>query len=162
MSEDVVLIGIGQSLRGDDAAGLHAVRDWSSKYARLNPQIRIEIAEVPGLGLLNLMIGYRYALLVDAVMSGKPAGTIHRIQDSKVNAFSAGTQSAHGWGLPETLAMGKSLYPTSMPDKTLILGIEIVSPGMGESISPEVARALPELVSVIEAEIQCLLKAQAG
>ncbi len=30
----IAVIGIGQSLRGDDAAGLEAVRQWQEKYPK--------------------------------------------------------------------------------------------------------------------------------
>ncbi len=47
----VAVIGIGQSLRGDDAAGLIAVRQWQEKYPQTasRPEVRIETDELPGL-----------------------------------------------------------------------------------------------------------------
>ena len=47
----VAVIGIGQSLRGDDAAGLEAVRRWEEKFHETanRLEIRVEASELPGL-----------------------------------------------------------------------------------------------------------------
>ncbi|MCK7527480.1 MAG: hypothetical protein MZV64_62685 [Ignavibacteriales bacterium] len=53
----VAVIGIGQSLRGDDAAGLEAVRQWREKFpetaSRL--EVQVEAGELPGLALLDVL-----------------------------------------------------------------------------------------------------------
>ena len=144
-------------MRGDDSVGLEAVRIWRSKFASTSRKIRVELAEVPGIGLLNLLIGFRHALLVDAVISGKTPGFIHQIQQEQITAFTSGTQSAHGWGIAETLAMGKNLYSQSLPETIKILGIEILSVEMGNHLSQLVEESLPKLVNMIETEIQRLL-----
>lgn len=154
------MIGIGQSLRGDDTTGLEAVRIWRAKYAKHAPEVQIELAEVPGIGLLNLLIGFHHAILVDAVLSGKPPGHIHRIQEENIVAFTSGTQSAHGWGIAETLKMGKYLYPDELPETITIFGIEIQSVDMGAKINPAVQESLPKLVDEIEKEIELLCKSE--
>lgn len=157
MNYGLVVIGIGQRLRGDDAAGLDAVKNWRSKYNKTARNIRLELAEVPGIGLLNLMIGARAALLVDAVQSGSSAGTIHYIHEDQIHAFSGGSRSAHGWGIAETLVMGRNLYPHSMPETIIILGIELGNVEMGADLSQTVQEALPDLVNAIEEQVHTLL-----
>ena len=157
MENNIVVIGIGQSLRGDDSVGLAAVKIWQSKYMYTARQTRVEFAEVPGLNLLNLMIGSQYALLIDAVKSCKYPGYIHRIEEEQIAAFNPGTQSAHGWGIAETITMGRKLYPHSMPKLIRILGIEIASIDMGVDLSPIIEASLPHLVLAVQEQVQMLL-----
>ena len=103
------LIGIGQSLRGDDAAGLEAVRLWQAQYPQTAQKLQVELSELPGLALLDRLDGMEAAILVDAVQSRATPGTIQRLGPEELAAFSTDAQSAHGWGVAETLALGRSL-----------------------------------------------------
>jgi hydrogenase maturation protease len=152
LSGAIKIIGIGQSLRGDDAAGLAAVRLWQEKY-QVNmerPYLQVELSELPGLGLLNLLEGTRIAILVDAVHSDAKAGTIHLLSNDQLEAFTEGAGSAHGWGVAETLSLGQKLMPSTMPGKLLLIGIEAGDLSLGESLSREVELALPEVARLIE------------
>ena len=48
--DDIVVIAIGQALRGDDGAGLEAVRFWQQKYPRSAASVRVEVMELPWTG----------------------------------------------------------------------------------------------------------------
>ena len=148
----IKIIGIGQSLRGDDAAGLAAVRFWQERYqANIErPYLQVELAELPGIGLLNLLEGTSIAILVDAVHSNSKPGTIHLLSNDQLEAFTGGAGSAHGWGVAETLSLGEKLMPSSMPEKIILIGIEAGNLSLGESLSPGVELALPEVARLIE------------
>jgi hydrogenase maturation protease len=151
-SDTIKIIGVGQSLRGDDAAGLAAVRLWQEKY-QVNidrPNIIVELVELPGVGLLGLLEGTRTVILVDAVHSNTKAGTVHLFSDDQLEAFTDGTGSVHGWGVAETLSLGRTLIPSGMPEEILLIGIEAGDITLGESLSPEVESALPEAANLIE------------
>ena len=154
-SEDsgtIKIIGIGQSLRGDDAAGLEAVRLWQERHqANIERQnLQVELTELPVIGLLNLLEGTRTVILVDAVHSNAKAGTIHLLSEDQLESFSNGSGSAHGWGVAETLSLGRKLMPSTMPEVLLLIGIEAGDLTLGESLSPDVEKALPEVVHLIE------------
>lgn len=110
----------------------------------------MELAELPGMGLLNLLEGCRFAILVDAVQSGAKAGTIHILHGKQLESFQAGATSAHGWGVAETLELGQQLMPAAMPSKLVVIGIEAGSFSLGGSLTPEVEAALPEVAQLIE------------
>jgi hydrogenase maturation protease len=151
-SGTVKVIGIGQRLRGDDAAGLAAVCYWQLEYqARVErPNVQVELAELPGIGLINLLEGAKTVILVDAVHSHARAGTIHRLSEDKLETFSEGAESAHGWGVAETLLLGQKLMPASMPEELYLIGIEAGDISLGEGLSREVECALPETARLIE------------
>jgi hydrogenase maturation protease len=147
----IKVIGIGQSLRGDDSAGLLAVRLWVKKFHSngLPPGVQVELAELPGVGLLDLLEGARFAILVDAVHSGVASGTIHQLTADQLETY-GGSASAHGWGVAETLSLGKQLSPANLPSELVIIGIEAGQLELGEGLSPEVASSLPEVARLIE------------
>jgi len=147
----IYLIGIGQSLRGDDGAGLAAVRFWDEIYRNPARQanLRVELAECPGVGLLDLLEGADAAVLVDAVQSGAKPGTLHKFSESDLAAFLDGADSAHGWGVAETLALGRQLDLERLPPEIVIIGIEAGQVGIGGELSPEVTAALPHAARLI-------------
>jgi hydrogenase maturation protease len=155
----IKIIGIGQSLRGDDAAGLYAVRLWVEKYhvKAQRPGVQVELAELAGIGLLNLLENARFAILVDAVHSGAMPGTIHRLTEDQLESFNGGFGSAHEWGVAETLSLGRQLTPFSLPTELILIGIEAGQLDLGEAISPEVAESLPVVAGLIEESVSAAL-----
>jgi len=146
----ITVIGIGQSLRGDDEAGLAAVRLWQEIFPETARKIRVELAESPGIGLLDLMSGADLVVLVDAVQGGAPPGTIHQLRESDLASFSGGAGSAHGWGVAETLALGRRIAPQTLPGQIILIGIEIEAVAVGETLSPKIEAALPGAARWIE------------
>ncbi len=153
----VLVLGLGQSLRGDDAAGLEAVRLWQEIHPNTAEKVNVLLAELPGLGLLDLLDGMDAAVLVDAVHGSATPGTLHRIAPERLDSFTPGSASAHGWGVAETLQLGRLLYP-ELPDYRIsLIGIEAGTMEVGSGLSEPVKLALPKAAAMIEAEVQALL-----
>jgi hydrogenase maturation protease len=111
----LTVIGIGQTLRGDDAAGVEAVRRWQAAYPATasRKDVTVTLSELPGLALLDQLEGFDSAILVDAVQSSAEPGVIHRLTPHDLDAFGSGSGSAHGWGIAETLKLDRQLNPDS-------------------------------------------------
>ena len=154
----IVLIGIGQELRGDDAAGIEIVREWQQAYPDTARQMRVELSPLPGLGLLDLLEGAQAAILVDAIQSGAEPGTVHIVGLEDVEAFAAGSGSAHGFGVAETLALAKQASPASLPEQIILLGIEIQHMDLGQPLSSAVRASIPQAVLTLEQTIKNLRK----
>jgi hydrogenase maturation protease len=148
----IMIIGIGQTLRGDDAAGIEAVRLWQETYQSKcdRPNVQVELVELPGISLLSLLEGSRVAILVDALRSETNPGMIQKIHEDQLAAFGSGSGSAHGWGVAETLALGRQIMPASLPSRLILIGIEAGQLTVGETLSPEVQSCLPKAARLIE------------
>ncbi len=155
----VKVIGIGQSLRGDDAAGLEAVRQWQNKYPKTanNPLVSVETRELPGLELLDMLEGAGAAILVDAVRSSNPPGTLRVLRPEDLAAFTTDSASAHGLGVAETLNLGRMLSPSLADCQVTLIGIEVGRVNMGAGLSAEVEAAVKEIVDLIEKEVNSRL-----
>jgi hydrogenase maturation protease len=159
----ILIVALGQELRGDDAAGIEAVRRWQARHHRhleaedADPtQIRVIFAGLPGVALLDLLEKSAAAILVDAVQSDSQPGTIRRFDLDQLAAFQAGSGSAHGWGVAETLALGQQLG-LPLPHQLVVIGIDAGQVELGASLSPAVEAALPDAVCAIQAEVDRLL-----
>ncbi len=158
MRPRLLLCGLGQPHRGDDAAGLEAVTAWASQHPHLaqHPQVRVLTLASPGLALLEPLSQAQAALLVDAVASGAPPGTLHRLTPKDLTAFTQGSASAHGWGLAETLGLAQTLRARLAPE-IQILGIAGARWSAGAGLSPEVRAAFPRLLDAITRWVQAHL-----
>src|SRR5512140_2337510 len=155
----VLVLGIGQTMRGDDAAGVEAVRRWQAHYAATaaRPDVNVQFDELPGLSLLDILDGADAAVLVDAVQSGSAPGTIHRLKSEDLACFEDGSKSAHGWGVAETLRLGQQLDPSRAGFRVSLIGIEAQQMDLGRPLSPSVEQALRAAVDAIEAAVQASL-----
>jgi len=150
----VAVIGIGQSLRGDDAAGLEAIRQWREKFQETanRPEVRVEASELPGLSLLDVIEDVDAAILVDAVQSSAPPGSIHCLTENDLATFTSDAKSAHGWGVAETLSMGRLLGRAHIPIR--LIGIEAEQMILGAGMSQAVQDNIPVVCKVIQEEIE--------
>lgn len=153
---DIVVIAIGQALRGDDGAGVEAVRFWQQKYPQSAASVRIEVMESPGLELLEEVKGVRAAIMVDALQASAPTGSIVRLGVEDLESFSSPEKSAHGWGLAETLKLGFAILPWLGQVNIVLLGIVGKKFKLGVGINPGIRAALGVIADRIETELQLI------
>jgi hydrogenase maturation protease len=160
MQPKIIVIGIGQSLRGDDAVGPKAVRQWQESFPETasRPEVRVETLELPGLDLLTYLDGMDDAVLVDAIQCSALVGTLHRFMLNDALSFTPDARSAHGWGVAETLQLGCALYPSLAKCRMILIGLTGKDFEMGAKLSPEVEAALPETAKMIHLEVRRLLR----
>lgn len=160
----LIVIGIGQQMRGDDAAGVQAVQKWAAQYPeRLSgSQVEMALTPLPGLGLLDQLSGYDGAILVDAVIGGPgvtPGGLL-QLTPKDLAGFSRGAGSAHGWGVAESFQLAEVMGLDEIPDWIKILGIGGVQVQLGAKLSPEVADAIPKAVAALDRLVEDWLESQ--
>ena len=102
--------------------------------------------------LLDLWDGLDTVVVVDALRSGAPPGTLHRI-DAADGPLPRDLRlaSTHAMGIADALELGRALGRA--PRRVVVVGIEGASFGMGEEMTPAVEDALDALVSSVLAEL---------
>ncbi len=144
-----IVVGIGNPERGDDAAG----RILARRLRGALPQ-DIDIAEHDGetTGLLALLDGADAAFLIDACVSGAPAGTIHRfdLADGELPPIS-GRISSHGLGLAEALELARALG--QLPPRCILYAIDGQSFDAGAELSPPVIAAVGVVAGRLRTEL---------
>jgi hydrogenase maturation protease len=136
----VVVIGVGNSFRCDDVAGLEVVR-------RLEPAAGAEIHAREGdlAGLVDLWDTASSVIVVDSASSpDAPPGTIHRF-DAVADALPTGLlSSTHAFGVAEAIELARALG--RMPASLTVYAIEGARFEVGQELSPEVEAAIDKLV----------------
>jgi len=130
----VLIIGLGNADRGDDAAGLLVARTL-----REHELHAIEHTGAP-IDLLDRWSGHHQVVVVDAIVSGAAPGTI-RSWDARATSLHACVfrSSTHEFGLSETIELARVL--NRLPNWLRVYGIEGMQFDMGSSPSPEIWRA---------------------
>jgi hydrogenase maturation protease len=137
-----LVIGIGNSDCGDDSVGRSVVR----RIKRRNlPFLRTIEHEGEGASLMDLWKGANHVIVVDAVSSGKEAGTIHRFdalqQSLPGQIFNLST---HAFGLVEAVELARALK--QLPARFVVFGIEGKQFKVGAKPSAGVQEAVPCVV----------------
>ncbi len=141
----IAIVGIGNTLRSDDAAGILVARALAT--SRLLPDPKpvcvIDAGHAPENCTAELR---RYApdvvLLIDAVDMGETPGHIRWVEMDEIEGMSASTHS-----LP--LSMLASFLNWELKCEVTLLGIQLKSNDVGEIVSVEVLRAVNEIVNEI-------------
>jgi len=145
-----LVIGLGNPILTDDGVGIYTARFVEQA---LPGDADVEVVElaVGGLGLMETMIGYERAIIIDAIWSP-------REKVGRVVCFDAGdlpetmnSASAHDADLPTALSVGRRLGALLPPNKNIqIVGItarEVLE--FGAEPTPPVAAAVPEAAEAV-------------
>lgn len=121
MTSALLVIGVGNESRGDDAVGLLAVRDLSTWK---QPSVRIVESRGDGARLMRLWKGADIVIVIDAVRSGSPPGTLHRL-DVSHHPLPASFRctSSHQFGVAEAVETSRELG--ELPSSVTIYGVEV-------------------------------------
>ncbi len=150
-SPPVLVMGLGNWNRGDDAVGLEVAR-------RLRAMVpgHCSVLEVDGdpLASLESWDGIELAVIVDAVSSGATPGTIHRFDVSN-QPLPGGlvSTSTHAFGLQELIELGRALG--KLPREVTVLAIEGQRFGIGSRMSPECLASIGTVIEALLEEIGC-------
>lgn len=149
----LIIIGVGNPHRGDDSVGLAV----SASLRNRVPE-GVEVVDRDGetTRLIDTWENTRAVILIDAVSSGSPPGTIHEIdaQDTRVppDLFKCST---HSFGVEEAIELSRALG--TLPRIFRIYGIEGSAFDTGAELSPEAEAAGEETVLRVLAEITRLV-----
>ena len=151
-SPRVLVLGVGNAYRGDDAVGLVVAR-----HLQEDPLDGVTIVSTAGEGtaLLALWQDTDAVVLVDAVQTGARPGTLHRL--------AVGTQplpamfsrvSTHAFGVAEAIELARALH--QLPATFVIYGVEGATFEVGADLSAMVAAAVPQTIAQVRQELLAL------
>jgi hydrogenase maturation protease len=149
-----LVIGVGNAWRGDDGVGAAVVA---------------ALVEVPGLDtavcggepaeLMAQWAGRATVFVVDALVTGEQAGTIHRLTADAPLPHRAGP-SSHGMGLAEAVELARVL--DELPPELIIYGVEPAQCHDGAGLSPAVAPQVETVAAQIRQEAIAATSADTG
>jgi hydrogenase maturation protease len=148
---DVLLLGIGNLLLGDDGLGSWFASSFSRRY-RLPPRLEVIEGGTLGLELLDSIAGRTALVVVDAVTTrGGNAGNLVRLEGEHVPTVLGHKVSTHDIALRDLLAAATLLE--CMPKTVVLCGIEPAEIAPQIALSGLVRGALPALEKLVLGEL---------
>ena len=149
-----IIIGLGNPILTDDGVGvLCALEIEKSLPFNTKAEIDVTEASVGGIRLMETMVGYDRAIIIDAIMSknGHKPGTIHKLtlDDLRDISPTQHSTSAHDTSLVTALEMGKRL-DLHLPSQIQIYAVEVVNVSdFSETPNTAVTKAIPIVKSMV-------------
>lgn len=141
----VLIIGVGNIQRGDDGAGLLVAQALRAKHLAT---VTVEESSGEIASIVELLQAASDVIVVDAMRSGKPAGTALWIDPlSAASDAGATISSTHGFGVAQAIELLKALG--KLPPRIRILGIEGQHFALGSAVSPKVHEGVAKAVRMI-------------
>jgi hydrogenase maturation protease len=135
------IIGCGNLHRMDDAAGVHV----AERLRKLG--IPAEIQSGSAFELIESWYKDEDVILVDAVITGSPIGTVHLWKGKPLKVPNNPQVSSHGFGVAEAINLARILQ--LLPKTLSVYGIEGKEFGIGETVSPEVLASVEQVAHQI-------------
>jgi len=147
----VRILGVG-SPSGDDQAGWLVVRELerTDLIGRLRCRASILALDRPGARLIEYLEGADLVVLIDAMCSGAPPGTISRLDVARCIPQERPV-SAHEFGVVSALELARALG--GLPSCVLFYGIEIASAKPASRPGEPVKAAATRLAQIIAREL---------
>ena len=148
-----IVLGVGNLILGDDGVGVHVANELKKQIK--DPNITVDEAITGGMNLLDLILGYDKAVIIDAVKSEEyKEGTVKRIPISDFNTMHS--CNPHDVSLSEAIKMAKKLGETKIPSEIVVIGIILreIPCEFGEKLSKDIAAAVPKAVEMTLNEIK--------
>jgi hydrogenase maturation protease len=159
-----LVVGLGNPILGDDGVGWRVVQETQGlflgdDYGRSAAEdavahpIEFDCVSLGGLALMERLIGYDRAVVVDAIQTrdGKP-GAVYRLGLDDLPTLHAG--SAHDASLKEAIELGRRLGAL-LPADIAVVAIEAPRAfDFRETLSTEVEEGVPAAVQVVRQALE--------
>jgi len=148
-----LVLGIGNTLLGDDGVGVYAAKELAAKIADEN--VTVMDTAIDGLNLLDVIRHYERLIVIDAILDERTeTGTIFRLTQDQIPPPSLSGGSSHNLNLATTLNIGNSIFPGEIPREIVIFAVASQNVDyVTEEMTANVKRALPHVVELVINEL---------
>jgi len=148
-----IILGVGNLILGDDGVGIHVTNELKKQVN--DPNITIDDAVTGGMNLLELILGYDKAIIVDAVKTNNEEdGEVKRIPLGNFSTMHS--CNPHDVSLIEAIEVAKKMGENRIPKEIVVIGIMMkeIPCEFGEKLSETVNAAVPKAVEMTLSEIE--------
>ncbi len=145
-----IVLGLGNDLMSDDGIGLLVARELAASRSKAIDVIESDLC---GVALLDLLVGYERAIIIDAMHTGRyQSGTV--VEFGPENFNSTASPSPHYAGLPELIRLANEL-DLEFPKEIRVFAIEAGNMRtIGGDPTPPVAKAVSQAADRIKAYLE--------
>lgn len=161
---ETLVVGLGNPILGDDGIGWRVAEEVQRQISNLQSSVRderletrdwpveVDCVSLGGLSLMERLIGYRRAIVIDAIQTGeRTEGSVVCFPLETLPDHCAGhTTAAHDTSLRTALEVGRTMGAL-LPDDVLVVGVEARQTyEFSEELTPPVAAAIPAAVDLVK------------
>lgn len=140
------MIGLGNPLMGDDGAGVAVLERLRAEWD-IPPEVELIDGGTWGMNLLPLVESARHLILIDAIRTGAPPGTLNVLERRELPRYFSLKLSPHQIDLREVLALAE--LRGLLPEDLVAVGIEPERVEMELALSPRVSAGLDKVVDLV-------------
>ena len=149
-----IIIGVGNPILGDDAVGIEVVRGLKNRID--DPSIDIVEAYTGGFNLLDIILGYERAVIIDAVVSPNNAGEIKKIDLEELPSHNS--WNPHDVSFYEAIKLAERLGEDRIPKEMILFAIMIPSIQLEfrEELSSVVRKSITKAINEVLREVKTI------
>lgn len=145
MSVDIVVLALGNPLLGDEGVGPRALSRLSREY-RFPESVELVDGGTAGLALVPKLSEANKAVVLDAVRTGQPPGTLVELDGAKLPRRFFGSLSPHQVGFRDIVSAARLM---GGPDEIFLIGVEPMTTELTGELSDPVSGVLDALVAAV-------------
>ncbi len=145
-----VVLGIGNIILSDEAAGVRAVEALERGWILPQNVMAID-GGTSGMEMIEDLSDVDLLIVLDVVKTGAAPGTVVKIAGDEIPVFFRSKLSPHQIALPDVLASLELL--DAMPREIMVLGVEFISLELGLEMTPTIAEKVPVLAAMAADEL---------
>jgi hydrogenase maturation protease len=151
MNKKIIIIGLGNPILGDDGIGYRVIEKFQQGFSpplwknSENNRIDIDYLSVGGIGLMENLVGYDFAIIVDAIQTNTQSqGSVVNFSINDLqNISTMHSGSTHDMNFTTAIKMGREMG-LKLPEEIFIVGIEARSVyDFSDQLSKEVEQSIP-------------------
>ena len=150
----ILVVGLGNPILGDDGVGwrvAEGVEEALLKDDLARPNLEVACCALGGLSLMERLIGFDLAIIIDAVQTtGGAPGQVYDLKLEDLPDYSTGHMTAaHDTSLQTALQVGRAMG-AALPHQIRVIGIEAERVyDFSEALSPSVEAAVLQAVQLV-------------
>ena len=149
-----IVLGVGNKILGDDGVGIHVVNEVK-KHTKNKQDVTVDEATTGGMNLLDLLLGYDKAVIVDAVKNkDAKEGEIKRIPLSDFETMHS--CNPHDVSLIEAIDLAEKMGEDRIPEEIIVIAVMMkhLPCEFKETLSEKISSAVPKAVKLTLNELR--------
>jgi hydrogenase maturation protease len=149
----ILVLGIGNILLQDEGIGVRVVNQLKQRYETPSNVTFLD-GGTAGMALLDDFLDAQQVIVVDAVKTGDPPGTIVRLEGEQVPVLLQQGITPHQLGLFDLL--GALTFAGSKPPHLVLFGVVPQSLDLSLELSPLIEKKVETVIDQVVAELASL------
>lgn len=147
------VIGVGNTLMGDDGVGVRVVRELAELLPDTGPAGPISVIEgdTAGMALMPHVMEADHVIFVDAVTVGDAPGSVYRMDPDAAGLTGLRSNTSHGVGIPYLISVAR--LQGHWPE-FVVYGIQVGDVMCGpDTLTHEVEAAALDVIEMVTSEV---------